>query len=45
MVDRVLDVPVDADRLRQAVDNLLDNALRVAPAGSTIGCGPHGTTA
>ena len=30
MVDRVLDVPVDADRLRQAVDNLLDNALRVA---------------
>ena len=27
---------VDADRLRQAVDNLLDNALRVAPAGSVV---------
>jgi signal transduction histidine kinase len=27
---------VDADRIRQAVDNLLDNALRVAPAGSDI---------
>src|SRR6266540_4053094 len=36
-VDRALDVPIDTDRLRQAVDNLLDNALRVAPAGSTIG--------
>src|SRR6266511_670388 len=36
-VDRALGAPVDADRLRQAVDNLLDNALRVAPAGSTIG--------
>jgi two-component system OmpR family sensor kinase len=35
-VDQELDAPIDADRLRQAVDNLLDNALRVAPAGSTI---------
>jgi signal transduction histidine kinase len=33
------DVPptvVDRDRVRQIVDNLLDNALRFAPAGSTI---------
>jgi two-component system, OmpR family, sensor kinase len=27
---------LDADRIRQAVDNLLDNALRFAPAGSVI---------
>ena len=27
---------VDADRIRQAVDNLIDNALRFAPAGSQI---------
>ncbi|MEW6273001.1 MAG: ATP-binding protein [Thermodesulfobacteriota bacterium] len=26
----------DADRLREVVDNLLDNAVRVAPAGSTV---------
>lgn len=26
----------DVDRLRQALDNLLDNALRYAPAGSTV---------
>lgn len=26
----------DADRLREVVDNLLDNALRVAPAGSSV---------
>ncbi len=32
----VLDVTVDADRLRQAVDNLLDNAVRHAPDGSTV---------
>jgi signal transduction histidine kinase len=28
--------PVDPDRLRQAIDNLVDNALRVVPAGSAI---------
>jgi hypothetical protein len=27
---------IDANRIRQAVDNLLDNALRFAPAGSVI---------
>ncbi len=27
---------VDSDRIRQAVDNLIDNALRFAPAGSQI---------
>jgi two-component system, OmpR family, sensor kinase len=27
---------VDPDRIRQAVDNLLDNALRFAPAGSQV---------
>jgi signal transduction histidine kinase len=37
VVDQDLRVPIDADRLRQAVDNLLDNALRVSPPGSTIG--------
>jgi signal transduction histidine kinase len=31
-----LPVPADPDRLRQAVDNLLDNATRHAPAGSTV---------
>lgn len=35
-IDAGLAAPIDADRLRQAVDNLLDNALRVAPAGSAI---------
>ena len=35
-VDQRLHAPVDADRLRQALDNLLDNALRVAPSGSTV---------
>jgi two-component system OmpR family sensor kinase len=35
-VEPELVAPVDADRLRQAVDNLLDNALRVAPSGSEI---------
>jgi two-component system, OmpR family, sensor kinase len=34
--DPELVAPVDADRLRQAVDNLIDNALRVAPPGSAI---------
>jgi signal transduction histidine kinase len=31
-----LHMTADPDRLRQAVDNLLDNATRHAPAGSTI---------
>jgi len=35
-VEPELFAPVDADRLRQAVDNLLDNAVRVAPAGSEV---------
>jgi two-component system OmpR family sensor kinase len=35
-VDGGLDAPIDADRLRQAADNLLDNALRVVPAGSAV---------
>jgi two-component system OmpR family sensor kinase len=35
-VDQRLAAPVDADRLRQAADNLLDNALRVAPPDSAV---------
>jgi two-component system OmpR family sensor kinase len=35
-VEAGLVAPIDADRLRQAVDNLLDNALRVAPSGSAV---------
>jgi signal transduction histidine kinase len=35
-VDPELIAPVDSDRLRQAIDNLVDNALRVVPEGSTI---------
>jgi two-component system, OmpR family, sensor kinase len=35
-VDQGLDAPIDADRLRQATDNLIDNALRVAPPGSAV---------
>jgi signal transduction histidine kinase len=31
-----LSARIDADRIRQAVDNLLDNALGFAPAGSVI---------
>ena len=31
-----LPLPGDADRLRQALDNLLDNALRYAPEGSAV---------
>jgi two-component system OmpR family sensor kinase len=31
-----LDIEADPDRLRQAVDNLLDNASRHAPDGSTV---------
>ena len=34
-------VAVDPDRLRQAVDNLLDNALRVAPDGSDVSVTAH----
>ena len=29
-------VDLDPDRYRQAIDNLLDNAIRYAPAGSTV---------
>jgi signal transduction histidine kinase len=32
-----LNARVDPDRMRQAADNLVDNALRFAPAGTTIG--------
>ena len=37
-LDARVPVPVegDADRLREVVDNLLDNALRVAPKGSAV---------
>jgi signal transduction histidine kinase len=35
-VDAGLQAPIDADRVRQAADNLLDNALRVAPPGSAV---------
>ncbi len=33
---RGLVVPADADRLRRAVDNLLENAVRHSPAGGTV---------
>lgn len=32
---------IDADRLRQAVDNLLDNALRVAPPQTSVTLRAH----
>jgi len=37
-IDAGAPAPVDgdADRLREVIDNLLDNAIRVAPPGSTI---------
>jgi signal transduction histidine kinase len=35
-VPEFLVVPLDADRIGQAVDNLIDNALRFAPAGTQI---------
>jgi signal transduction histidine kinase len=31
-----LEAVIDPDRIRQAVDNLIDNALRYAPAGSHV---------
>lgn len=31
-----LTAPLDPDRIREAVDNLIDNALRFAPAGTAI---------
>jgi signal transduction histidine kinase len=34
--DPALRAPLDTELLRRGVDNLLDNALRYAPAGSTI---------
>ncbi len=34
--DRGLSAPLDPDRLRRAVDNLVDNALRFAPAESAV---------
>ena len=37
--DAPVPVDADADRLREVVDNLLDNALRVAPAGSMVRLG------
>ncbi len=36
-----LDIRGDPDRLRQAVDNLLANAIRYAPTGTTIEVGAH----
>ena len=34
--DPELEVPLDTELLRRALDNLIDNALRYAPPGSTI---------
>ncbi len=36
MVPAGLGAGLDADRIREAVDNLIDNALRFAPPGTTI---------
>lgn len=38
-----LTVTADADRLRQAVDNLLSNAIRHSPAGGTVDLAAAGT--
>lgn len=38
-VDEPITVQGDADRLREVVDNLLDNAVRMAPEGSVVRVG------
>jgi len=38
LADHLPDLNTDPVRLRQIIDNLLENALRVSPAGTTITC-------
>jgi two-component system OmpR family sensor kinase len=38
----MLECDVDPDRLRQAVDNLIDNAVRHAPPGTIVRAGAYG---